>query len=139
MPRDPEKAVAAFKSGADKGSADASFNLALCYLRGTALPKDKEKALVLAEQAWAQGGLPEGALMASDLLAELRGDHARALAYLKLFIAFSKEDDAQEQATDRLDRWREKLVAADVDKSTVLKEALFLARARRRSKEIFGR
>ncbi len=139
LPRDPEKAVAAFKSGADKGSADASFNLALCYLRGNALPKDKEKALVLAEQAWAQGGLPQGALLASDLLAETRGDHARALAYLKLFTAFSQEDDAEEQATDRLVRWRGKLVAADVDKSTVLKDALILARARRQSKEIFGR
>jgi TPR repeat protein len=139
LPKDLKETVACYRAAAAKGSADAWHNLSEMHRRGIVVPLDKEEALACAEKAWAAGGL-NNALLAADLLVELRGDYPRAMAYVSLYHNFNRSPEAREQAIQRAQAWDEKLkTEADRRKFLELEEAFFLAEWRRRSKEIFGR
>jgi TPR repeat protein len=139
LPKDLKQAVACYRAAAAKGSADAWHNLSVMHRRGIHVPLDKEAALVCAEKAWAAGGA-DGALMAADLLVELRQDYPRAMAYLTVYMARNRSPEAREEGMQRLKSWDSELkTEADNLKFRELLDALFLAEWRRRSKEIFGR
>jgi TPR repeat protein len=139
LPKDLKQAVACYRAGAEKGSADAWHNLSVMHRSGIHVPLDKEAALACAEKAWAAGGA-DGALMAADLLVELRQDYPRAMAYLTVYMARNRSPEAGEEGMQRLKSWDSELkTEADNLKFRELLDALFLAEWRRRSKEIFGR
>jgi cell division septation protein DedD len=74
-------AVREWKQPADKGDADAQFNLAQAYKLGRGVPQDLSKATDLFAEAAAQGHI-----QASDnygLLLFQSGERARALPYIK--------------------------------------------------------
>jgi TPR repeat protein len=78
---DYARAVNEWKALAERGDADAQFNLAQAYKLGRGVPRDLAKAEELFGKAAAQGHL-----QASDnygLLLFQRGEHARALPYIK--------------------------------------------------------
>jgi TPR repeat protein len=139
LPKDLKQTVACYRAGAEKGSADAWCNLSEMHLRGIHVSLDKEEALACAEKAWAAGGA-EGALMAADLLVELRRDYPRAMAYVTVYMAKDRSPEAGEEGERRLNAWGGELkTEADRRKFREFLDALFLGEWRRRSKEIFGR
>ena len=139
LPKDLKQAVACYRAGAEKGSADAWHNLSVMHRRGIVVPLDKEVALACAEKAWAAGSA-DGALMAADLLVELRQDYPRAMAYLTVYMARDRSPEAGEAGMQRLKSWDSELkTEVDDRKFREFLDALFLAEWRRRSKEIFGR
>lgn len=78
---DYAKAVAEWKGPAERGDSDAQFNLAQAYKLGRGVPTDLAKAEELFGKAAARGHL-----QAADnygLLLFQRGEHARALPYVK--------------------------------------------------------
>ncbi|MBV1688636.1 SPOR domain-containing protein [Novosphingobium sp. G106] len=78
---DYARAIGEWKGPADKGDADAQFNLAQAYKLGRGVPADLAKAEELFGKAAAQGHL-----QAADnygLLLFQRGEHVRALPYIK--------------------------------------------------------
>jgi len=139
LPKDLKQTVACYRAAAEKGSADAWHNLSVMHLRGIQVPLDKGEALACAEKAWAAGGA-DGALMAADLLVELRQDYPRAIAYLSVYAARNRSPEASEAGMQRLKSWEGELKTEDDDrKFREFLDALLLAEWRRRSKEIFGR
>jgi hypothetical protein len=78
---DYARAITEWKAPAERGDADAQFNLAQAYKLGRGVPRDLAKAEELFGKAAAQGHL-----QASDnygLLLFQRGEHARAMPYIK--------------------------------------------------------
>jgi hypothetical protein len=78
---DYARAITEWKAPAERGDADAQFNLAQAYKLGRGVPRDLVKAEELFGKAAAQGHL-----QASDnygLLLFQRGEHARAMPYIK--------------------------------------------------------
>ncbi len=139
LPKDLKQTVACYRAAGEKGSADAWHNLSVMHLRGIQVPLDKGEALACAEKAWAAGGA-DGALMAADLLVELRQDYPRAIAYLSVYAARNRSPEASEAGVQRLKSWEGELKTEDDDrKFREFLDALLLAEWRRRSKEIFGR
>lgn len=139
LPKDLKQTVACYRAAAEKGSADAWHNLSVMHLRGIQVPLNKGEALACAERAWAAGGA-NGALMAADLLVELRQDYPRAIAYLSVYAARNRSPEASEAGMQRLKSWEGELKTEDDDrKFREFLDALLLAEWRRRSKEIFGR
>ena len=139
LPKDLKQTVACYRAAAEKGSADAWHNLSVMHLRGIQVPLDKGEALACAEKAWAAGGA-DGALMAADLLVELRQDYPRAIAYLSVYAARNRSPEASEAGMQRLKSWEGELKTEDDDrKFREFLDALLLAEWRRRSQDIFGR
>ena len=81
---DYASAVGEWKGPADKGDADAQFNMGQAYKLGRGVPADLAKAEELFGKAAAQGHL-----QAADnygLLLFQRGEHVRALPYIKAAV-----------------------------------------------------
>jgi TPR repeat protein len=139
LPKDLKQTVAYYRAAAEKGSAEAWHNLSVMHRRGIAVPLDKEAALTCAEKSWAAGGV-DGALMAADLLVELRGDYPRAMAYISVFLASDRSPESRAKAMQRVKDWEDKMLAqADRAKFIELEAAFELAQWQRLSKEVFGR
>jgi hypothetical protein len=139
VPKDLKQTVACYRAAAEKGSAEAWHNLSVMHRRGIAVPLDKEEALACAEKTWAAGGA-DGALMAANLLVELRGDYPRAMAYVFVFLESDPSPESRAKAMQRVQDWEAKMLAeADRAKCLELAEAFELARWQRLSKEVFGR